>query len=78
MLNLKSNISRHHFKCVFIIVNDGGEQLPLTQILPFILVLESTYNGMDIVYCGGRVIHKRVSKFGGGKMLPRWSVQSYL
>ena len=67
----------HHFKCVFTIVNDGGEQLPLTHSLQFILVLESTYNCMDIVCCGGLVIHKRVLKFGV-KMLPRGSVQSYL
>ena len=68
----------HNFKCVFTIVNEGGEKLPLTHIFPFILVVESMYNCMEIVCCGGRVIHKRVSKFVGVKMLPRGSVQSYL
>ena len=42
----------HHFKCVFTIVNDGGEKLPLTRSLPIILVVESKYNYMEIVCCG--------------------------
>ena len=74
----ESQIFLHHFKCVFTIFNDGGEQLPLTRSLPFILVVEITYNFMEIVCCGGRVIHKRVSKFGGVNMIPRGCVQSYL
>ena len=73
----ESHIVMHHFKCVFTIVNYGGEQLPFTQSLPFILVVESTYNCMDIVCCVGLVIHKRVLKFGV-KMIPRGSIQSYL
>ena len=74
----ESHVFMHHFKCVFTIDNDGGEQLPLTQSIPFILVVESTYNCMEIVCYGGQVIHKRVSKFGGVKMLSRGFVQSYL
>ena len=49
----ESHIFMHNFKCVFTIVNDGGEQLRLTQSLPFIRVVESTYNCMEIVCCGG-------------------------
>ena len=74
----ESQIFMHDFKCVFTFVNDGGEQIPLTQSLPFILVVESTYNCMVIICCRGQVIHKRVSKLGGVKMLPRGYVQSYL
>ena len=74
----ESQIFMHDFKCVFTFVNDGGEQLPFTQILSFILFLESMYTCIDIVCCGGRVIHKMVSKFGAVKVLPIGYVQSYL